>query len=148
MKPCHRDSDHRRDWSATIKPYLLLKVAKRIVIGICQEVVDIGMRQLHPILEVVHQMRSVALRGEYQPKPYCSPDDRTYPDLLGAGDCAEYDLAKASRVKWTICDATDYLIASFDNGHTPVIPIKDKPRDILAWHFRQLTLEDVFQACQ
>ena len=73
---------------------------------------------------------------------------RAYPDLLGTGDCAEYDLAEASGVEWTVCDAADHLIACFDDGHTPVIPIENKPCDILAGHLWQLTLEDVLQTCQ
>jgi hypothetical protein len=69
-------------------------------------------------------------------------------DLLGAGDGAKHNLAKAALGKGPIGDAADYLEAALDDGHAPVVTIEDEPGDVLARHLGELLLEDVLEAGQ
>lgn len=88
------------------------------------------MSQLHPILEMVHEMRAIAS------------------NLLSAGDCTKHDLSKASSIEGSIRDASDNLVSSLDDSHAPMIPIKNQASDVLSWHFRQLPLKYVLQASE
>jgi hypothetical protein len=68
--------------------------------------------------------------------------------LLCPGDSAEYNLAKAPLLEGAVGDTSDDLIATLDNGNTPVVPVKYQSCDIFSWHLGKLSLKDIFKTSQ
>ncbi len=110
-----------------LRETLLLEVANGVVIGVREEVHH-GRRRFHVILEMVHQMRTISF------------------DLFRTCNGTENDFGKFALLERTIRDTTNHLQSTFDNGYTLMIAVKDKSRDVLAWHLWQLALEDVLEA--
>ena len=111
---------------------LLAEILDRVVVGVCQEVVEfVG---LSVILQFVHQTGSIAFH------------------LLLRRNCQKHDLSKLLGVKWPKDAATEDLSlltgALLDDDHGFVNSVHHKSHDIRPWHPWKLLGNDVLKIYQ
>mmetsp|Transcript_11534 Transcript_11534/g.37898 ORF Transcript_11534/g.37898 Transcript_11534/m.37898 type:complete len:412 (+) Transcript_11534:2413-3648(+) len=107
---------------------LLLKVPRRVVVGVGQEVPD--PLDLRSLLEVIHH-----------PSPKAT-------DLFGRGDGAEGDFGEFLLDEGTIANASEDFVGAPEDREAHVPSVEDQADDVLPGHLRQLGSEDLLQSCE